>query len=63
MKRIPDPLNDSLIAISLAIGIYSVFKWHSGAGMVWKIVLGACLYFVATGLYQKFMTNNRTPRK
>ena len=63
MNQIPDDLNDFLIAISLALGAYGAFRWHGGGGIVWKIVLGACLYFFAAGLYQKFAKKNGTPQK
>jgi hypothetical protein len=63
INQTPDDLNDFLIAISLAMGVYCVFRWHGGGGIVWKIVLGACLYFFAAGLYQKLMKKNRTPEK
>jgi hypothetical protein len=62
-KQIPGSLNDFLIVISVALGAYSAFRWRDGGGIVWEIVLGACLYFFAAGLYQKFVKKNRTPEK
>src|ERR1019366_5776869 len=41
-----DP-NDFLIAVSLVIGVRSAFRWDGGAGIIWEIVLGGCLYFFA----------------
>ena len=63
MNQIPDDLNDFLIVISLVIGVYCALRWHDGGGIAWKIVLGACLYFFAAGLYQKFVKKSRTPEK
>jgi hypothetical protein len=54
-KQIPDALNDVLVAISLALGFYSVLRWREGGGIVWQIVLGICAYFFVAGLYQKFV--------
>lgn len=59
-NQIPDALNNVLVAISMALGFYSVLRWREGGGIVWQIVLGVCVYFFVAGLYQKFVKKNRT---
>jgi membrane protein implicated in regulation of membrane protease activity len=62
-KRIPGPLNDCLILIGGVLAVYASLRWYGGGGITWKILLGACLYFVASGLYQKFVRKKETPEK
>jgi hypothetical protein len=53
-QKIPDPVNNVLVVVAIAIGVLSVLRVRQGGGVTWFIALGVCGYFVVAGLYQKF---------
>jgi len=60
-KQLPGPLNDFLIVAGRRL-VFTARPDGTAVGALFgRLSLGASLYFLVAGLYQKFVKKNRTP--